>query len=410
MKTHDPPARLIRLVMIGVGTMDLVGISIVHVALPAIGRDLAASTTQLPWIASAYMLAFAATLIVAGSLGDTLGRKRVFLVGVAGFGLASLAAGLAQSPGALIAARAAQGGAAAAMIPQLWATFRAMYPGADRGKAFAMYGAILGLASALGLLIGGVLTDLDVSGGSWRSVFLVNVPVALAAFVAALRVVPETRDRRAGRPDVLGAGLLAAAMVAVVYPILEGRSLGWPSWIWAPLPAAAFGIISLGLLEEWRREGGVEPVLPTRLLCVPALCVGLVAQLAFSAALHGFVVVFAVWFQLGSGFSPLATGAAALAFQLGGVGLSLLILPLVNIVRAHVPPDAVAAAGGTFTTAHQLGGALGVAFVGTVFFSRLETQSYSDAFRHALLVVGALVLAAVALSLAVDPLRRRSAG
>src|SRR5436190_1615419 len=152
---HHPRRWLAAAVMIGAATMDLIDITVVNVALPTIRADLGASGTELEWIVSAYMLAFAALLIVSGSFGDLLGRKRIFLGGIAVFGLASLAAGLAQSPGELIAARVVQGTAAAAMIPQLLATFRAIFDGEERGKAFAIYGAVLGFASAIGLVLGG---------------------------------------------------------------------------------------------------------------------------------------------------------------------------------------------------------------------------------------------------------------
>src|SRR5271154_4451345 len=220
------------MVMIAGALMDMIDVTIVNVALPTIRRDLHASATQLEWVVSGYMLAFAAALIIAGSLGDLLGRKRVFLTGVAVFGLASLAAGVSQSGAELIAARVVQGTAAAAMAPQVLATFRAIFAGAERGKAFSIYGAMLGFASAVGLLLGGVLTEADLFGWSWRAVFFVNIPVAVGALIAGLRFVPETRDPGARRPDVPGAVLLAASLVAIVYPLLEGRTLGWPVWGW----------------------------------------------------------------------------------------------------------------------------------------------------------------------------------
>jgi MFS family permease len=169
-----PRRWLAAVVMIGAAMMDLIDITVVNVALPTIRSDLGASGTQLEWVVSAYMLAFAATLIVAGSFGDLLGRKRIFCGGIAVFGLASLAAGLAQTPAELIAARVVQGAAAAAMIPQLLGTFRAMFSGEERGKAFGLYGAILGFASALGLILGGALTQADLFGWGWRTVFLVT--------------------------------------------------------------------------------------------------------------------------------------------------------------------------------------------------------------------------------------------
>jgi EmrB/QacA subfamily drug resistance transporter len=444
-------------VMIGAATMDLIDLTIVNVALPTIQADLGATGTELEWVISAYMLAFAAGLIVAGSFGDLLGRKRIFLGGIALFGLASLGAGLAQSPHELIGARVVQGLAAAAMIPQLLATFRAIFDSEERGKAFGVYGAVLGFASAIGLVLGGVLIEADLFGWGWRTVFLVNVPIALASLIAASLVVPETNDARAGRPDLFGAGVLAAAIVAIAYPLLEGRSLGWPAWTWLVMAAGVGGLVALGAIEKQRERNRVAPVLRTQLLRIPAFSVGLAVQLAFSAGLQGFFLIFAIWIQAGMGFSALGAGLTALAFSSGsfllagaavplaqrygrmvltaggvlmalgtlgviigaggvgqgsdpwsvvpglvvaGLGLSLLIIPLVNVVLAAVPHEIAGGAGGIFSTAQQLGGALGVALVGTVFFGQLDGHSFTDAFEHTAPVVIGLFAAAALLSLA----------
>jgi EmrB/QacA subfamily drug resistance transporter len=443
-------------VMIGAATMDLIDITIVNVALPTIRSDLGASGTQLEWVVSAYMLAFAATLIVAGSFGDVLGRKRIFVAGVAVFGLASLAAGLAQTPGELIATRVVQGAAAASMLPQMLGTFRSMFSDHERGKAFGVYGAVLGLASALGLLLGGALTQADVFRWSWRTVFVINVPIALICTVAAERLVPETREPGAGRPDLVGAALLATAIVAVAYPLLEGRANGWPLWGWLVLAGGVTGLIALGAIEDRRQHAGVAPLLNTRLFRIAAFVAGIVVQFAFAAGVQGFFLVLAVWLQVGRAFSPLGAGLTALAFSVGsfllagaavplalrygrlvlscggalmalgalgvglgarhvghaanpwpiapglliaGAGLSLLIIPLANVVLAAVPRQAASGAGGTFTTAQQLGGALGVAVVGAVFFSALERHSFTTSFEHTIPIVIGLFGAAAALSL-----------
>jgi EmrB/QacA subfamily drug resistance transporter len=444
-----PKRWLAAIVMVGAAMMDLIDITVVNVALPTIQRDLGASGTELEWVVSAYMLVFAATLIVAGSFGDLLGRKRIFVGGIALFGVASLAAGLAQSPGELIAARVVQGAAAATMVPQLLGTFRVMFGADERGKAFGLYGAILGFASAIGLVLGGALTDADLFGWSWRTVFLINIPIALVSVVAAVRVVPETHDPQARRPDGLGALLLAGSIVALAYPLLEGRTLGWPAWLWLVFAAGVAGLIGLGLIEGRRRR--VAPVLRTRLLRIPAFSAGLVVLLAFSAGMQGFFLVFAVWIQTGMGFSPLAAGLTALAFSVGsfllapmavplaqrhgrlvlfagglamglgmlgivlgashvghgsdpwpivpglalaGVGLSLLVIPLANVVLAAVPHEVAGGAGGIFSTAQQLGGAVGVAVVGTVFFSHLDAHSFTASFKYAApVVIGLFVLA-----------------
>ena len=452
----DPRRWLAAIVMIVGALMDMIDVTIVNVALPTIRRDLHASATQLEWVVSAYMLAFAAALIIAGNLGDLFGRKRVFLAGVTVFGLASLAAGLSGSGAELIAARVVQGTAAAAMAPQVLATFRAIFSGAERGKAFSIYGAMLGFASAVGLLLGGVLTEANLFGWSWRAVFFVNIPVAVAALIAGLRFVPETRDPGARRPDVPGAVLLAGSLVAIVYPLLEGRQLGWPAWVWVLLAGGVAGLGGLGLLEA-RRAGrpadGPAPLLKVGLFRVPAFAAGLGVQMAFSAGLQGFFLAFALWLQAGEHFSPLKAGLTAVAFSAGsfigapvavplarrygrrvlaiggvlmaagiagvslvvshigvngspwpvvpglvvcGAGLALLIIPLVNVVLAAVPVEAAGGASGLFSTAQQLGGAVGVAVFGTVFFGYLSGHSFEASMVHtAPYAIGAFALCAV---------------
>ena len=440
-----PRRWLAAIVMIVGALMDMIDVTIVNVALPTIRRDLHASATQLEWVVSGYMLAFAAALIIAGNFGDLFGRKKVFLIGVAVFGLASLAAGLSQTGAELIAARVVQGTAAAAMAPQVLATFRSIFTGAERGKAFSIYGAMLGFASAVGLVLGGLLTDANLLGWSWRAVFFVNVPVAVAALIAGLRFVPETRDPGARRPDIPGAVLLAASMVAIVYPLLEGRQLGWPAWVWALLAAGVAGLAVQGLLETRRarrRNSGDKapaPLLRPGLFRVPAFAAGLGVQMAFAAGMQGFFLAFALWLQAGEHFSPLKAGLTAVAFSAGsfmlapvavplaqkhgrsvlaiggllmaagiagvalaaphigvngspwpvvpglvvaGAGLSLLVIPLVSVVLAAVPVEAAGGASGLFSTAQQLGGAIGVALLGTVFFGYLTGHSFEAAIVH----------------------------
>ena len=451
-----PRRWLAAIVMIVGALMDMIDVTIVNVALPTIRRDLHASATQLEWVVSAYMLAFAAALIIAGNLGDLFGRKRVFLAGVTVFGLASLAAGLSGSGAELIAARVVQGTAAAAMAPQVLATFRAVFAGAERGKAFSIYGAMLGFASAVGLLLGGVLTEANLFGWSWRAVFFVNIPVAACALIAGLRFVPETRDPGARRPDVPGAVLLAASLVAIVYPLLEGRQLGWPAWVWVLLAGGVAGLGVLGLVEArraGRRADGPAPLLKAGLFRGPAFAAGLGVQMAFSAGLQGFFLAFALWLQAGEHFSPLKAGLTAVAFSAGsfigapvavplaqrygrrvlaiggvlmaagiagvslvvshvgvngspwpvvpglvvcGAGLALLIIPLVNVVLAAVPVEAAGGASGLFGTAQQLGGAVGVAVFGTVFFGYLSGHSFEASIVHtAPYAIGAFALCAV---------------
>ena len=448
------PRRWLAAIVLIVGAlMDMIDVTIVNVALPSIQRDLHASATQLEWVVSGYMLAFAATLIIAGNLGDKFGRKRLFLSGAALFGLASLAAGLSGSGAELIAARVVQGAAAAAMAPQVLATFRVIFGRAERGKAFGIYGAMLGFASAIGLVLGGLLTGANLFGWEWRSVFYVNVPVAVAALIAGARFVPETKDPGARRPFVAGAVLLAGSLVAIVYPLLEGRQLGWPAWVWPLMAAGVAGLVVLGVIEARRTSTTVAPLLRAGLFRVPAFAAGMGVQLAFFAGMQGFFIAFALWLQAGQHFSPLKAGLTAVAFSVGsfiaapvavplaqkagrrilaggavlmvagiggvalaaphvglngspwpivpglvvaGAGLALLVIPLVNVVLAAVPAEVAGGASGLFSTAQQLGGALGVALLGSVFFGYLNGHSFEAALVHtAPYAMGAFALCGV---------------
>ncbi|MFG2331249.1 MFS transporter [Streptomyces sp. NPDC048604] len=430
-------------VMMTAALMDLVDVTIVNVALPSLGRELGASESALQWTVSAYLLGFAATLIVAGHLGDRYGRKALFLGGTVGFGLASLVCGLAQSPGQLITARAVQGVAAAVLMPQVLGSFHSLFRGNERGKVFGLYGAVGGFASAIGLLLGGVLTDADLFGLGWRSVFLVNVPVAVVVAIVAAVVVPETRERTAARPDVPGSLVLAAALVAIVLPLVQGREYGWPGWGWALLATGLLGLAALA------RRG---TLLPGRVFRVRAFSYGLAVQLLFALGMQGFFLVYAIWLQGGQGYTPLQAGVLMLAFSAGGfltapaadplaerlgrlvpvtgaaamaagfgwvwaamdgaqaahtgawpmvpglvlagAGLGLLIVPLVTIVLSAAPPELAGGASGIFSTAQQFGGALGAAIVGTAFFS---AGSVDAAMTWVLVAYGATALLALAL-------------
>ncbi|MEU6251707.1 MFS transporter [Streptomyces sp. NPDC047043] len=439
-------------VMMIAALMDLLDVTIVNVAIPSIGRDLHASHTALQWLVSAYLLGFAATLIVAGHLGDRLGRRGLFLAGTAGFGLASLGCGLAQSPGQLIAARAVQGVMAAVLMPQVLGSFRTLFRGRERGAAFGMYGAVAGFASAVGLLLGGLLTDADLFGWGWRSVFLVNVPVAVGTLVAGLVLVPSTKERAAGRPDVWGSLVLAGGLVAIVLPLVQGRQNGWPVWGWVCLAGGVCAVVGLGVFEARRSGTGTVPLLPAGAFRLPAFSVGVLVQLLFSVSMQGFFLVFAIWLQGSEGYTPMQAGVVTVAFSVGGfltapaadglavrfgrlvlgsgalmmaggfgwvwaavhdasavhtgawplvpglviagAGLGFLVVPLVNVVLSAVPGELAGGASGIFSTAQQFGGAVGAAVVGTVFFDH-AASGLTDALAAAMpWVTGGFVVCA----------------
>ncbi|MEV6096758.1 MFS transporter [Nocardia sp. NPDC051981] len=439
-------------VMMVAALMDLLDVTIVNVALPSIGTDLHAAGDQLQWLVSAYLLGFAASLIVAGHLGDRYGRKLLFLCGTTAFGLASLACGLAQSPGQLIGARALEGVAAALIVPQVLGSFRTLFEGKERGAVFGMYGAIAGFASAIGLLLGGVLTDADLFGWGWRAIFLVNVPVAVAVVALGALLIPGTGDRGAARPDLLGTLVLAGGLVAVVYPLVQGEANGWPVWGWLCLAAGVVALAGLALAESRRRA--TAPLLPLPVFRRPAFSVGLLVQLLFSIGMQGFFLIFALWLQAGQGYTPMQAGVLTVAFSAGGfltapaadglavkfgrwvllagallmaggfgwvgyavdhaaahhtgawplvpglllagAGLGFLVVPLANVVLSAVPAETASAGSGILSTAQQFGGALGVAMIGTVFFHHTSTGP-ADGFHAAAPWIVAAMLGCAAL-------------
>ncbi len=453
-----PRRWLVAAVMMVAALMDLLDGTVVNVALPTIQRDLQATGDQLAWVVSAYLLAFAAALITAGQLGDRFGRRRLFLLGTAAFGVASLASALAQTPGQLIAFRVIQGAAAATVAPQVLATFRVIFPREERGQAFALYGAVGGLAASVGLIAGGALTSADLFGTGWRMIFIVNVPIALAILALSLALVPETRVPNPLRPDVVGTALMAAGIVAVVYPLLEGRSRGWPAWCWLLLGAGVVLLVGLFLVDSRHQGRGAATLLPTPLLRVPAFGAGIAVQLVFSAAMTGSILVLTLWVQSGQHWSPLHAGLVMTSFALGtivtaplsdalaprfgrtvlaagavlmaagteglwlaaqhsthgvsawqlappllvaGLGLGLLVVPLINVVLVAVPSDQAGSASGLFSTAQQLGGAVGAAVLTSVFFGWLPGHGFAASFGRAApyAVVGYLVCAGLCLLL-----------
>ncbi|MGB8649893.1 MAG: MFS transporter [Mycobacteriales bacterium] len=416
---------------------------VVNVALAGIGHDLSASTSSLELVVAGYAVAYALGLVIGGRLGDAFGRRRLFVLGMAAFTATSALCGLAPSAGLLVAARVLQGLSAAAMVPQVLATLQATTAGAERARALSAFGATGGLAAVFGQLGGGLIVSADLGGTGWRPVFLLNVPVGVAAIALALRALPDTRSDRPAAPDLVGTALLGTTVLALLVPLVEGRSQGWPLWGWVSLAAS----VPLGwalLRAEARLEStGRVPLLPPSLLRLPGIRRGLAIALPFFTGFGGFMFVYAELTQVELGWSPLKAGAALtpmavtfLAVSLstarlvarwgrsvitaGGVlqGVGLLVLattvaadgatlspaalvpgmllvgtgqamvmsPLIGVVLADVPPHAAGAGAGLFSTLQQSALALGVAVYGTVFLELLPHVGEGRAY-----LVGALI-------------------
>ncbi|PZG45101.1 MFS transporter [Spongiactinospora gelatinilytica] len=437
--------------------MELLDATIVSVAAPAIAADLRAGEAALQWTVAGYPLAIGAGLITGGRIGDQFGRRRVFLLGLAAFALASAGCGLAASPGLLIGMRIAQGLAGGLMIPQVFGVIRASFAPAARARALGAYGAVLGLASVAGPLLGGVLVEADLFGLGWRAIFWVNLPVAVLALAVGGRFMPESRVPDGSRLDLPGAALAALAAVLLLLPLVQGREWGWPWWGFAVLACALpVGAIFLGV-ERRRAARGGQPIFDPALLRVRSFSAGLAVCLLFFGALGSFFLLLSLYLQAGTGRGALETGlvilpyaigsiltsgvgaalagragralpasgalvlaasqvvllvmvrggepsswALAVPLFLGGAGLGLTAPSLINVVLAGVPGRDAGVAGGVLNTVTQLGGALGVAVLGSVFFARLDAApsgpaAYADALATILPWQIACYLAAAAL-------------
>uniref|UniRef100_UPI0024568967 MFS transporter n=1 Tax=Nocardia brasiliensis TaxID=37326 RepID=UPI0024568967 len=228
--TVDPRRWITFAIVLAAGFMDLLDVTIVNVAVPSIQGDLRAQYSQIEWIVAAYVLAFAATLITGGRLGDLYGRKRVFLIGMACFTLASAACGLSSGPTALIVSRFLQGAAAGLMVPQILAILRITFPVKERAKAIAVYSGVCGSATAVGLALGALLVEWNLFDLSWRPIFLVNIPFGVATVIAGALVMKESRAAAAARRDPVGGGLVVAALQLLPNPHTQGRRRGWAAW------------------------------------------------------------------------------------------------------------------------------------------------------------------------------------
>ncbi|MGR6920077.1 MFS transporter [[Actinomadura] parvosata] len=408
--------------------MDLLDATIVTVAAPAIARDLGADDAQIQWTIAAYTLALGAGLITGGRLGDQYGRRWLFLFGLAGFMVTSALCALAAGPGMLIGMRAGQGLTAGIMVPQVFGIIRASFAAGERAKAFGAYGAVQGLASVAGPLLGGLLVDLDLLGLGWRTIFWINVPVSIVALAVGAKVLPESRSASTARLDLAGAFLAATGVLLLLLPIIQTGAWGW-TWRSYALLAAGAVVLAIFLAYERRLAArGDEPVFDPALLSIRAFTVGLTVSVLFFGGIGPSFLTLSVYLQNGTGRSAWETGLVilpyalgsivtsglgvalaaragrallvagsltiaasqlllwlavkdgedpgywllALALLVGGLGLGLAAPILVNVVLAGVPGRNAGAAGGVLSTVNQLGGAAGIAVLGTVFFTSVS--------------------------------------
>lgn len=427
---------------------------IVNVAAPSMQLGLGLTAGELEWVLAGYGLTFAGTLVAAGRIADQLGRRRVFAAGLVLFVIASTGCGFAPTAPALIVARLVQGLGAASLSPTVLAIIGVTYPGPARARAISVYGMVMGLAATGGQVLGGLLIHLDVAGLGWRAVFLLNVPIGLAALAATPRWVPESRGGESRRLDVGGMALLTAGLTSLLLPLVQGRQLGWPAWTWGCLAAAPVLFVALFGYEAWLAKRGGAPLLPASLFRMRTFAAGLACQLVFFSGMVSFFLVLALYLQRGRGESALDAGlvftvlAAAylatslrapaltlrhgrLVIRLGavvlavgfglllaavavrgtggavwwllpglaciGAGQGLCITPLTTTVLAHADAERAGLVSGALSTMQQAGNALGIAVTGLVFFGALA-GGYGPAFTAALVELLCLPLGVAALT------------
>jgi MFS family permease len=311
--------------------------SILVVAAPSIRSSLNASDAELQVIVAIYTLTFGAVVVTGARLGDILGRRRAFLLGLTGFTVSSLVGGLAPNPAILIAARGFQGAAAALMTPQVFSIIQLQFDGARRARAIGAYSMILAVGVAAGQILGGLLVTADLVAAAWRPALLVNVAIGAPLLVVSRRVLAPMAPSGAQPLDLTGAGLLAVAMLALVVPLTFGREYGWPAWTWLCLGFCALAALLFVAHERRLHQRGGEPLLDLRLLGVPSVAPGVIAVLLVMGCYAGFLVSVTLYLQESLGFTPLHAGVTVSIYAAGFAAASLTWTRARPMTRARLP-------------------------------------------------------------------------
>jgi EmrB/QacA subfamily drug resistance transporter len=443
MRTTYERRWLILAVILAAECMDLLDATIVNVAAPSIHRELHTSSTALQWIVGGYALAISIGLMVGGRLGDIYGRRRMFLLGAAGFTAASVLCGVSPDTGSLIGFRLLQGAMGALMLPQGLGVIREVFPPDEVSNAFAVFGPVIGSAAVFGPIVGGALIKLNLAGWDWRLVFFVNAPLGIAAIVGSWRLLPRTVGANRARLDGTGALLSCLACATLVYPLIQGRELGWPWWSYLMIAGSVVLFAAFGLQQRARTRGGVDPLVLPSMFAHRGYAAGLVVLLVFFSGMGGLLLTASVFMQIGQGFSPVHTGLAFMPMSAGmavgaglsgallgpkfgrvviqagglvsiigwllvilvvhgngatsalallpglavaGLGMGLVVAPLFDVILASVTDEETGSASGLLNSGQQLSGAIGVAVLGTIFFSAAGHGGFHNAFARTLWV------------------------
>jgi MFS family permease len=451
-------------VLLAGGFLPPLDFFIVNVALPSIHENLGATPAQLQLVISGYACGYGVFLITGGRLGDLYGRKRCFLIGMAGFSLASLVCGLATSPTHLVIARIVQGSAAAVLLPQVLGSIRALFPNErELARAMSAYAIMMGMAAAIGQFSGGALIQWNPAELGWRAIFLITLPVCAVTLLLGWKVVPETGGGSDVRLDLGGATLISLILAAIVVPLSEGREQGWPPWVFASLACVPFLTAAFVRYEARLTRGGAMPLVDLALLRIPSFRRGvLVATLFYFTT--SFYLLYGLYQQEGRGMAPLRVGLAIVPYGVGlfigplvsaplirlrpnllsigmaiqasfytlvgllvalgvdgmaltaavflaGLGQGIAFPRLFTTVLGDVPPAQGGVAAGITSSAMQIGSAVSVAAVGSLFFTVLGDATGERAYAHAFSVAQWTATAGLflAMIIGIPPRRRISA-
>ncbi|MFI1797894.1 MFS transporter [Streptomyces sp. NPDC020379] len=450
MATDSPPADRRRWLALAVvmtaSFMDLVDVTIVNIAMPSIQRDIDASFSVLQWLSEGYALAFAIGLITGGRLGDIYGRKKIFLLGMGGFTLASMLCGVVSDPQLLVAARVLQGLMGAMMVPQVLSIIHVTFPAHERGKVFGMFGAVVGLGAVSGPLLGALLTQWNLLGLEWRPIFLINLPVGIAGLLLGRRFIIESKAPRAMKLDLVGVALASAGLLMLLYPLTQGREHDWPVWGFVSMACSVPMFVAFVLYERHKTRKDGSPLVELSLFKVKSFAAGIGVQLTFGLTSGIFFLVWTLYMQIGLGWSALRAGLTGVPFSLAvsaaagmsvqklvprfgrkvlqagalimaagvltyiweaghygaditswqmalplivmGAGMGLIVAPITDAVLSEVPREHAGSASGLINTTQQLGNAVGLGLVSVAFFGVVDnadprTRPMADIFGEA---------------------------
>ncbi|MFF7730612.1 MFS transporter [Streptomyces sp. NPDC008001] len=434
MTTDSPPndrRRWLALAVVMTASfMDLVDVTIVNIAMPSIKRDIDASFSVLQWLSEGYALAFAIGLITGGRLGDIYGRKKIFLLGMGGFTLASMLCGVVSDPKLLVAARVLQGLMGAMMVPQVLSIIHVTFPAHERGKVFGMFGAVVGLGAVSGPLLGALLTQWNLFGLEWRPIFLINLPVGIAGLLLGRRFIIESKVPKALKLDLVGVALASAGLLMLLYPLTQGREHDWPLWGFISMAASLPVFVAFVAYERHKTRKDGSPLVELSLFKVRSFAGGVGVQLVFGTATGIFFMVWTMYMQIGLGWSALRAGLTGIPFSIAvsvaagmsvqklvprfgrkvlqagavvmaagvltyiweadrygagiaswqmalplivmGAGMGLIVSPITDAILSEVPREHAGSASGLINTTMQLGNALGLGLVSVAFFSVVD--------------------------------------